>query len=383
MPKEICIIATTCRTGGAATIFQQFITTLRNFVEGSVLSDWSPEDFHFHLFIDPSMEQPPLPRVTYIPVDTHSWRRFYFDFQGFRQEVKRRGIVPSLIFSFTNTGVRYDAKVAQVVYFQTVLPLSPCRWNPLRKNQRTLFFYTGVYPTYVRRLLTKHTEVVLQAPFLRPAFAATFHHAMEHLHVFAPTMSLPLSANVVPYPYEAGAFHFFYPSAPYLYKGHHLLLEALAQLRQAADTAEIAERIRMHFTFSPTDRPDLQRFIRKHGLETNVVFHGVLPFETVLQLYQGAQAVVFPSEFETQGLPLLEAAAFGLPLLAPRVPYAEEVVGRYAGATFLPLASPQEWAAAMLAIAAHPQRFPAWQQSSQNQWEELLHFCLNKAHTAI
>lgn len=386
MPHDICIIATTCRAGGAATIFQQLMTTLRKFVEGSLfltegqpLSGISPHDYTFHLFVDPSMEQPPLPHVRYLSVDTHGWRRFYFDFWGFRKEVKQRGIKPCVIFSFTNTGVRYDAAATQVVYFQTVLPLVKCRWSPLRRAERSLFFYSGVYPYYTRLLLQRQTEVVLQAAFLAPLFAQTFRHEEQRLHIYRPSLSLPNPDSIAPYAYAEKGTHFFYPSAPYVYKGHFTLLRALATLLAAPQTAALAASLHLHFTFVPADRPDIAAFIEEKGLSKNVHFHGTISFEQVLQMYRSAAAVAFPSEFETQGLPLLEAAAFGLPLLAPDLPYARAVVGDYAGAHFLPLSSVAAWAQAMARVAQQKKSYPPYREERTNEWEGLLAFCLDKA----
>jgi glycosyltransferase involved in cell wall biosynthesis len=44
-------------------------------------------------------------------------------------------------------------------------------------------------------------------------------------------------------------------------------------------------------------------------------------------LYAGSDALLFVSITESLGLPLLEAMAFGLPIIAPRIPYALELLG--------------------------------------------------------
>jgi glycosyltransferase involved in cell wall biosynthesis len=61
-----------------------------------------------------------------------------------------------------------------------------------------------------------------------------------------------------------------------------------------------------------------------HGVRvTNL---GSLPQPDVLDLYQKSGAVIFPSKFESFGLPLIEARQAGLPVLAPELDYVRDVL---------------------------------------------------------
>lgn len=53
---------------------------------------------------------------------------------------------------------------------------------------------------------------------------------------------------------------------------------------------------------------------------------GHISREEVAEWYAGSDAILFTSEAEALGLPLLEALANGLPVIAPRLPYATEIL---------------------------------------------------------
>jgi len=58
-----------------------------------------------------------------------------------------------------------------------------------------------------------------------------------------------------------------------------------------------------------------------------VRYLGVISRDEVYQWFKGSDALLFTSERETLGLPILEALAFGLPVIAPNLPYAVELLG--------------------------------------------------------
>ncbi|MCC6536536.1 MAG: glycosyltransferase family 4 protein [Bryobacterales bacterium] len=72
---------------------------------------------------------------------------------------------------------------------------------------------------------------------------------------------------------------------------------------------------------------------------------GAAPDEALPQLYARAAAFLFPSHYEGFGLPLLEAMAAGVPVIASADPALREV----AGGAALHASTPAEWAAAVAA----------------------------------
>ena len=83
-------------------------------------------------------------------------------------------------------------------------------------------------------------------------------------------------------------------------------------------------------------RETLQKLISQLGLRQDIIFCGHVSDEKLPELYSVADALVFPSLHEGFGLPLLEAMACGVPVIATKIPPFERVLGPDAGITVDP-----------------------------------------------
>ena len=72
---------------------------------------------------------------------------------------------------------------------------------------------------------------------------------------------------------------------------------------------------------------DLRRSADAYGLRDRVEFAGHVPQDELAALYRGAEALVFPSQYEGFGLPVLEAMASGTPVVATSSSSIPEVAG--------------------------------------------------------
>ncbi|HLI29594.1 MAG TPA: glycosyltransferase family 1 protein [Terriglobia bacterium] len=72
---------------------------------------------------------------------------------------------------------------------------------------------------------------------------------------------------------------------------------------------------------------DTHDYIRRAGLGGRVMAVGYVPAEELARLYQAADVLLFPSFEEGFGLPVLEAMAFGVPVVAARTSSLPEVGG--------------------------------------------------------
>ena len=117
-------------------------------------------------------------------------------------------------------------------------------------------------------------------------------------------------------------YEFVYIASGDVHKNHRRLIEAWVLL------AARGERPRLAVTVDRRLYPELCSLIDTatvtHGLRIDNL--GALPFDKINLLYYSAGALVFPSIAESFGLPLMEAAAAGLPILAPEMDYVRDVV---------------------------------------------------------
>jgi glycosyltransferase involved in cell wall biosynthesis len=99
------------------------------------------------------------------------------------------------------------------------------------------------------------------------------------------------------------------------------LLRAVARLA-ARRTGLVLDIVGENRTHPPVD---LQAMVRTLGLEAHVRLSGFVDEDALADRYAAADAAVFLSEYEGFGLPALEAAARGVPLVVGRAPSLGEI----------------------------------------------------------
>jgi glycosyltransferase involved in cell wall biosynthesis len=110
-----------------------------------------------------------------------------------------------------------------------------------------------------------------------------------------------------------------------------------------------------------------------------VVTLGIIPYEEVIALYSRVNALVFPSYIETFGLPLTEAAFFGLPIIAADLPYAKEVLDGYEGVTFVNHQDAEAWGEAILKLCLTPTKcYSPFRKEGTNSWATLFEIIKQK-----
>ncbi|RIK43564.1 MAG: glycosyltransferase family 1 protein [Chloroflexi bacterium] len=114
------------------------------------------------------------------------------------------------------------------------------------------------------------------------------------------------------------------------------------------------------------------RAVEQLGLQEAVLFLGYVPHETLIALYNLAEALVFPSLYEGFGLPVVEAMACGTPVITSRNGSLGEVTG--GAAEFVEPTSTESIAEALRYVLNDPDRQAELRQrglaqSSRFSWE--------------
>jgi glycosyltransferase involved in cell wall biosynthesis len=117
-------------------------------------------------------------------------------------------------------------------------------------------------------------------------------------------------------------YDFVYVASGEPHKNHKNMIEAWALL------AEEGIRPSLCLTLDENRFAELCHWIdrRKKESELNVSNLGTLTTQQVEELYQRAQALIFPSESESLGLPLIEARCAGIPILASERDYVRDAI---------------------------------------------------------
>jgi glycosyltransferase involved in cell wall biosynthesis len=107
-------------------------------------------------------------------------------------------------------------------------------------------------------------------------------------------------------------------------KGHHLLIEALSNLRGLDWECTIAG----DDSVDPRYAARLRGLVDRSGLGARVRVAGRVSGEELAGLFRGADVFAFPSELEGYGIALAEAMGFGLPYAALSGGALAEITGR-------------------------------------------------------
>jgi glycosyltransferase involved in cell wall biosynthesis len=186
---------------------------------------------------------------------------------------------------------------------------------PHYRNQREEYFRTALERTDLFQVISDYTAGQLRR-----------HYGVEPERIIR--THLPVHGRLAP-PLPAGrkspvAPYFFYPANAWAHKNHATLLLAYSVYRRAAGAA--AWRLVLTGQMDASMR-HLQDVAASLGLTAAVDFLGYVDEARLATLWDEAGALVFPSLHEGFGIPLLEAMARGVPILASNATVMSEITG--------------------------------------------------------
>lgn len=115
---------------------------------------------------------------------------------------------------------------------------------------------------------------------------------------------------------------FLYVASGEAHKNHQRLIEAWCLLASEGIFPSLV------LTLDTQQSPQLLRWIEEQTLKNGlrIINRGLLSHADVASLYLQCGALIYPSTFESFGLPLIEAAQAGLPILASELDYVRDVI---------------------------------------------------------
>ena len=369
MIKTIIISAGASRQSGAKTIYIQLMEHLRNHVG----------NHRYIVFVDERMPKPEITGVEYVIVDVRKGLdRLRFDYEGCRKILGRMNVKPDLIISLQNTGVACLKDTWQLIYYHQPLPFYPQRWNPLKGTERRMFMYKHIYPWFVKDSIRRdRVDFVAQIPFIKNGIVRQFGIVPERVHVFFPDTERVEAERLKPYAFEENTYNFVYPATNMKYKNHVQIVRALKEL--SGMSKSICDKVRVHLTLKSGENIEIERMITDAGLQNQIVMHGAIDHQQLIEMLNSSHGLLFPSTIETLGLPLLEAAKLGKAIVAADLTYAHQVMGSYEGVSFADAYSADEWSKKILALCVeNPLKYNAMSEPEESSWSEFFRLVDNR-----
>lgn len=360
--KHYCVIATAPGPGegGGMSIYLQFMDALcQSLVSGAHDETW-------HVFVDEGMPMPQMPHVQFYQYHTKGFKRIWFDFVDFERILKKEGVRPNVIVSLQNTGVRCRCE-RSVIYYHQSLPLYSYNYHGFDHYARTYYFYHYLYPLYVRLFLQKRTFVAVQTEEIKKVFSDKYHFPLHRIGVYMPSIKGVEKTDITDWSYEEGTYNFLFPANPSPYKEHITIAYAMKLI--CAKNPDMAQKIRIHFTAKAGTMKDLEAYVSEHKIQNNFVFHGIVSHSQLVAMLNGCHGLLFPSMIETLGLPLIEAASLGIPVLVNDLAYAHEVLNGYEGVNYIQTHDYEAWARTIMSCCVKKERFTPYHLPQNDSWQ--------------
>jgi glycosyltransferase involved in cell wall biosynthesis len=166
-------------------------------------------------------------------------------------------------------------------------------------------------------------EFVVQTPSMKSALLSSGSVFRQPVHVrpFSDvSFGYQRTVNIRPTGHKR--YDFIYVAFGEPHKNHRCLIEAWCLLAEQGLFPSLC------ITVDKKLSSELCRWVerKKKNLGLKLENVGFIPHVEVLPLYKQAQAMIFPSLFESFGLPLIEASQAGLPILASELDFVRDVI---------------------------------------------------------
>lgn len=121
---------------------------------------------------------------------------------------------------------------------------------------------------------------------------------------------------------HAKKFDFIYPASGEAHKNHQKLIEAFIILAEEGHLPSLL------LTLDEQKYPETFKRISsaKDKFKLNIRNSGFLPHQELLQLYSSIHSLIYPSLYESFGIPLLEAKQAGLSIVAAELDYVRDSI---------------------------------------------------------
>ncbi len=260
-----------------------------------------------------------LPRETYVKV--------YSAYRGRRQPIKSNSLIKQLdvdlVFCPFTAPFYYDPQTPIVIIVYDLQSLYYPQFFSIEEtiNARRYFEQSCKVASrlvaiseYTRQTILEKAEIELERVTTIPCVLYSDRARIDPARAGQILQKYGLSENG----------YLFYPANFWLHKNHAMLLTAFGMYLRDHPQSDL----KLVLSGAPDRRMDaVQLAVQRMGLDRHVILPGYLKGDELTGILQSSLALIFPSLFEGFGVPVLEAMAFGKPVLCSSVTSLPEIGG--------------------------------------------------------
>ncbi|MBP3379631.1 MAG: glycosyltransferase [Ruminococcus sp.] len=213
---------------------------------------------------------------------------------------------------------------------------------------KSVFFMSLFYKHLYAINIKKNTAVIVQQKWLRDEFKKMY--GIKNVIVAHPSVDVDVVKQERSQS-DNNKYKFFFPSFPRAFKNFEIICRAAAVLSKYSDEFEV------WLTTDGSENKYSQYLRKTYQSVRSVRWIGLQSRDEMIERYNSCDCVIFPSKLETWGLPIIEAKAYGKPILLADLPYAHETVGSCRETSFFDPDNPKELAKLMLGCIRGTIRF--------------------------
>ena len=265
---------------------------------------------NFYFILDKRLEK---------EIDTNS-ENIFFCKKGFFSRIKcefyfmKKSKKEDTIIIFNNVAPIFSSKAQVIMYLQHILfsgRYTPTKYSNKYKQQ---IFYS-IYYMINKLFYFRIKKIFVQSKSMK-----------DNLNIYFPQKNIEIFPFINEIFFENNVkiekrFDFIYPANNYFHKNHINLLKAIVLLKK--------ENIRPSFIFTISRGDnDLEKIILKYknNFDLNISLQNEVLPDDMKKLYLKCQAMIFPSKFESFGMPLVEAKKLNLKVIAPELDYVRDII---------------------------------------------------------
>lgn len=322
---KILVVDVPAEVGGALTILENFYLEI-------------PNDQNEWIFI---LSTPELKSTNNVKIRNYQWvkkswfHRLFFDYIICPIIIKNENA--DLVVSLQNVLVPL-VRVPQILYVHQPLPFISYRFG-LKENY-LFWLYQNIISKKILKSIKKAQKVIVQTEWMKKSILNKT--GINESKIIKSSPKIEIESNEFFEVKKSDTSVFFFPSSSIAYKNHRIILEAVKILKE-----EGVVDLKVFFTINPLDNSYasyLYNYVIKENLP--VEFIGYLS-KKKLDIFYKKNVLLFSSNIETFGLPLLEAKVRNTPILCVDEYFSKEILSDYKNVIYFQWNDSEELASKM------------------------------------